>query len=296
MDDEIRQSKLTKSAITAAMREYGAEQPELKPVMRFYREIFGIQKRHADGLPLQFPKLSREEIQRRFEANKQLLKPQDLKPAPADLRDIMRDICAMIETKSPNPPEGLEPFIEGELLDDEWLTAFKDAYLAGRSRNFAREARKAGLEPDLATLIAHTSLAPFYWKQAAGVRPQLSLNQVASGACPICGARPVMGFIRAEDGLRVLECSLCGTRWGAPRMACAFCCTQDRTKLRYHFAEGDGARRVYVCDNCKGYLKVTDMSGHAGDLIIAIEDMATAYLDGVAQERGYHRACSTVFG
>ena len=296
MDDDIRQAKLTKSAITAAMREYGSEQPELKPLMNFFREIFGIQKRHAAGLPLQFPKLSKEEVQSRFEAKKPLLKPQDLKPAPSDLRETMRDICTMIETKSPHPPEGLKAFMDGELLNDEWLAAFKDAYLQGKSRNFAREAKKAGLKPNVATLVAHTSLAPFFWKQAAGIRPQLSLNQVATGACPICGARPIMGFIRAEDGMRVLECSLCGTRWGAPRMACAFCRTQDRSKLRYHFAENDNSRRVYVCDSCKGYLKVTDMSGRVGDPILALEDMATAYLDEVAQERGYKRACNTVFG
>ncbi len=296
MDEEIRQSKLTKSAITTAIREYAAEQPDLKPVMGFYREIFGIQKRYAAGLPLQFPRLSREEMQKRFDANKPLLRSKDLKPAPAELREVMRDICAMIETKSPQPPEGLTSFTRGKLRDDEWLAAFKEAYLTGKSRNFAHQSRAAGLEPDLGTLIAHTSLAPFYWKQAAGVRPQLSLSQVASGACPVCGARPIMGFIRAEDGARVLECSLCGTRWGAPRMACAFCRTQDRTKLRYHFVEGDSARRVYVCDSCKGYLKVTDMSGHAGDLVIALEDMATAYLDEVARERGYRRACNTVFG
>lgn len=296
MDDDIRQSKLTKNAITTAMREYAGEQPELKPVMAFYREIFGTQKRHAAGLPLQFPKLSREEIERRFEARKPLLRPRELKPDTAELRDVMRDICKTIEAKSPNPPATLKAFTSGKLKDDEWLAAFTDSYLGGKTRNFARISREAGMEPDLGTLVAHTSLAPFYWKSAAGIRPQVSLSQVASGACPICGARPVMGFIRTGDGMRVLECSLCGTRWGAPRMACAFCRTQDRTKLRYHFAEGDVARRVYVCDNCKGYLKVTDMSGKAGDLVIPLEDMATAFLDEVAQEKGYKRACSSVFG
>ncbi len=296
MDDEIRQSKLTKSAITAAIREYASEQPELKPVMAFYREIFGVQKRHAAGLPLQFPKLSREEIELRFEARKPLLRPRDLQPATAELREVMRDICAAIEAKSPHPPAGLKTLTSGKLGEDEWLVVFKDSYLEGKTRNFTRISREAGIEPDLGTLIAHTSLAPFYWKSAAGMRPQVSLAQVASGACPICSARPIMGFIRPDDGMRVLECSLCGTRWGAPRMACAFCRTQDRTKLRYHFAEGDADRRVYVCDNCKGYLKVTDMSGKAGDLVIPLEDMATALLDEVAQERGYKRACSSVFG
>ncbi len=296
MDDEIRQSKLTKSAITAAMREYANERAELKPVMAFYREIFGVQKRHAAGIPLQFPKLSREEIERRFEARKPLLRPRDLNPTAKGLREVVRDICATVETKSPHPPDGLKALTSGKLGEDEWLTAFKDSYLEGKSRNFARISREAGMEPDLGTLVAHTSLAPFFWKAAAGIRPQVSLSQVASGACPICGSRPIMGFIRSEDGMRVLECSLCGTRWGAPRMACAFCRTQDRSKLRYHFAEGDAARRVYVCDNCKGYLKVTDMSGKAGDLVIALEDMATAFLDEIAQERGYKRACNSVFG
>ncbi len=296
MNDGIRQVRLTKSSIAAAMREYAKERPELKPAMAFYREIFGVQKRRASALPLQFPRLSREETAKRLEAGKPLLRPKDLKPPMEELRAAVRDICAVIQTKSLEPPAALAGFVSGKLEDDEWLAAFTESYLSGKSRTFVRESRAAGLPPDLGTLIAHTSIAPFYWKQAAGLRTKLALEHMPSGACPICGARPIMGFIRPEDGARILECSLCGTRWGAPRMACVFCRTQDRTKLRYHFVEGDSARRVYVCDNCKGYLKVTDMSGRSGELVIALEDMATAYLDEVAREKGYQRACSTVFG
>ena len=48
-----------------------------------------------------------------------------------------------------------------------------------------------------------------------------------------------MGFNRDEDGLRVLECSLCGSRWGTPRMVCLFCGTPDQEKLRYLFVNED---------------------------------------------------------
>jgi FdhE protein len=144
-------------------------------------------------------------------------------------------------------------------------------------------------------MLMHLSLAPFFWRKAAGIRAKISLDQVISGDCPVCGARPIMGLLRPEDGMRVLECSLCGTRWGTPRIACPFCHTTDREKLRYHFLEGDQARRLYVCDACHGYIKITDLA-KTGELVVPLEDIATSRLDAVAEDKGYERKTSTVFG
>jgi FdhE protein len=294
MEQTIKQAKLSKSLISAHMKGYAAEQPGLKPVMAFYRDIFGVQKKHSSLLPLYLPHISQDEILRRLDAGMPLLQGDAL-PELDVLRRIVVDIAAVIERKSPVPPEGLDDFLKRFGTDDTMAQQLISAYIERRDEDLAAAVERTGLEPDVAIMLLHMSLAPFFWRKAAGIRAKVSLDQVISGDCPVCGARPVMGFLRTEDGLRVLECSLCGTRWGTPRMTCPFCRTQNPEQLRYHFAEGDEARRLYVCDACKGYIKITNLAT-TGELVIPLEDLATAQLDAVAEEKGCERKTASVFG
>jgi FdhE protein len=145
-------------------------------------------------------------------------------------------------------------------------------------------------------MLLHISLAPFYWKMTRSLTRKADLDQVPRGECPVCGSLPVMGYLRAEEGLRVLECSLCGTRWGFPRMMCPFCSNVDQNTLKYIFADDDGSRRVYLCEKCRKYVKVSTPVGEKDEeFVIPLEDFATAHLDLAAEERGYERGCRTVF-
>lgn len=292
---DIKQAKITKSAISQEIKEYCSRQPELKAIMTFYRDVFGIQKRYAARIPAQMPNLSSEEISRRMESRQPLIESGDIKLDLEMLRDIAKDISEVIELKSPSPPNGLARSIGKKTTDKKWLERFVQSFIQKNEGNMAQIAKEADLEPALASLLAHTMLAPFYWKKSIGLRKKAPLGQVLSGFCPICGSRPVMAFLRAEDGLRVLECSLCGTRWGTPRMICLFCGTRDQKSLRYYFVEEDKSRRVYVCDNCLSYLKVSDLTPRPGEILVPLEDFATSYLDQLAQDKGYKRVSSTVF-
>jgi FdhE protein len=152
------------------------------------------------------------------------------------------------------------------------------------------------IDPAVLYMLLHTSIAPFYWKTAGMLARKADLDQVLSDTCPVCGDLPVMGFLRSEDGLRVLECSLCGTRWGIPRILCPFCKTVDQGKLKYIFSNDDDTRRVYLCDKCGKYIKVNAAPGEREEeFVVPLEDLATAHLDLTAEEKGYERGCRTVF-
>ncbi|MHB8781183.1 MAG: formate dehydrogenase accessory protein FdhE [Candidatus Geothermincolia bacterium] len=295
MSDSIEQAKLSKSVIAEAIKYYEARQPGLRPVMSFYREVFGVQKKHSSQLPAELPRIDEEEMIRRLEAGTPLLGGHELPDDYSAMLAVMEEIAVLLEEKSPEPPAALRAGLD-QLKDAELLASMAGAYMESRSEDFAAITDRLGWDDEVAGLLVHTSLTPFMWRKAGGVRVRVSLDQVLSGTCPVCGAAPIMGFLRADDGMRILECSLCGSRWGTPRMACPFCHLQESERLRYHFIEGDEMRRIYVCDGCQGYLKVTGQRGERGELVIPLEDMATAQLDAVAEERGYIRKTAGVFG
>jgi FdhE protein len=197
---------------------------------------------------------------------------------------------------SERPVENMETFLEEELEDRDRLQTLVEAFLKRDEGEISELMEGYSLDPALLYMLLHISMAPFFWKKAGALARKADLDQVPRGTCPVCGDLPVMGFLRPEDGLRVLECSLCGSRWGVPRMMCPYCMNVDQGKLSYIFAEGDTSHRVYLCEKCRKYMKVSNPGGGSPEeLVIPLEDLATAHLDRAAEERGYERGCRTVF-
>ncbi len=212
------------------------------------------------------------------------------------LKEMLRELGKVLEKKGEGPVEGLEVFLEEELEDDGRLRDLVDAFLAHDDARIGQLMQGYSLDGAVLFMLLHISLAPFYWKMAGSLLRRADLGQVPRGRCPVCGDLPVMGMLRPEEGLRVLECSLCGTRWGFPRIMCPFCSTVDQEKLKYIFAGEDQDRRVYLCEACGKYIKVsTPPSEKDEEFVLPLEDLATAHLDIAAEERGYERGCKTVF-
>jgi len=232
----------------------------------------------------------------RIEQGKLLVEPDELKVDLAVLKDIVRELGEVMKKKSDNPTENMDVFIAEELDDEERLSGVVDAFLERDEKEFSRLAEGYSLQPEILYMLLHISLAPFLWKNAGALARKADLDEVPQGECPVCGDLPIMGFLRPEDGLRVLECSLCGSRWGFPRIMCPFCRTIEQSDLKYIFADKDNSRRAYLCNKCKKYIKISTPRGEKDEeFVVPLEDLATAHLDLAAEERGYERGCRTVF-
>lgn len=268
----------------------------MKGVVDLYREIFAVQRRLSGRVPDQLPHIDGGQISWRLDREMTLIEPGELAVDVGLLRGIMRELGRVIGERSGRKPQGWERFLEEELSDDGKLLSLSRAFTE-RDENALEEAIRAYTpEPSLVYLLLHVSMAPFYWRAAAALARKADLDEIPRGTCPVCGDLPLMGFLRPEDGLRVLECSLCGSRWGIPRIMCPFCRNMDQDKLGYFFAEGDREHRVYFCEKCGKYLKVSlAVRGNGEELVLPLEDLATLHLDRAAEERGYVRGCRTVF-
>ena len=107
--------------------------------------------------------------------------------------------------------------------------------------------------------------------------------------CPCCASEASLAYVGptdASDGNgRRLHCSQCGCNWDFERIRCPRCGTRREESLRYVSLEGDDAHRLYVCDECGGYVR-TRFVDPAALLPFSpeVEDVVMATLDAVAQD------------
>lgn len=126
--------------------------------------------------------------------------------------------------------------------------------------------------------------------------PAADLTLPPHAGCPCCGSAPLGSIVLAgegKDGLRYLECNLCGTRWNAVRARCTLC---DDPGVQSYLALEDAhpAVRAEACEACHGYVKGFLQ---AKDLNVEplADDLATLALDMLVGEQGYGRGAPNPF-
>ncbi len=162
--------------------------------------------------------------------------------------------------------------------------------LQGNLDRITQEAEQLHISRDLLLTLLHYSLMPVLQAYGTRLKPLLELDLWTQGNCPICGAWPSLSELRGADQIRYLRCSLCGGDWVYPLLRCPYCENTNHEKLGYFFVEGEEKKhRIYVCEECKGYLKVFPTLDPTPAEFLNLEDLATLHFDVVAAERGYSR-------
>ncbi len=173
------------------------------------------------------------------------------------------------------------------LPSDSWVASL-EAYweLAGKYDQqvgaFAQFLARAFLEP-YAELLAGDRPMP----------PAVSTPRV----CPICGARPLLGVLRAEGdgGKRFLLCSFCCREWEFRRILCFTCGEEAEEKLPVYVAEQFPHMRVEACETCKFYLRTVDLTKD-GNAVPLVDDLAAIPLTLWAHEHSYSRLQPNLLG
>ncbi|MBE0466104.1 MAG: formate dehydrogenase accessory protein FdhE [Candidatus Desulforudis sp.] len=159
-----------------------------------------------------------------------------------------------------------------------------------------RLAREHELSEELTGLVVSLTLRPFlrhFSEQSTG---HLDLELWYKNYCPVCGGHANFSRLSKAVGKRYLFCSLCETEWPFGRIACPFCRQTEEAKVRYFTVDDDKRYRVYVCDNCKGYIKAIDESraGHDEKIELFWEDVKTVHLDLLAMREGYENKIAEI--
>jgi FdhE protein len=136
----------------------------------------------------------------------------------------------------------------------------------------------------LAALVVSLGLVPYLQLAAESVMPCLDLSVWLRGYCPICGAKPNLALLDGDSATRQLMCSRCASLWTYGGAACPYC--GDKEHQTYYLA-GTGLHRLYICSQCKRYLKAVDLQKATTPIQPVVEHLLTLHLDLAAQQQGW---------
>ncbi len=145
------------------------------------------------------------------------------------------------------------------------------------------DAEMPGLDR-LSSMAVGFALAPYLQRAAEVIVPRLDRSLWRQGYCPVCGGVPNFGLLEDETGARKLMCSRCASLWQYPRIGCPFC---GATEAQSYYGSEDGLHRLYVCSECKRYLKTVDLREASRVVHPVVERLLTVGMDLAAQQEGF---------
>ena len=285
-----KQKPLTIDQIRSEMEYYTQSKPELKDLFDFYFQLFVIEHRYLDKITVSIPELADESIVRHIKDGRPLMDTGKISMNASDFKEMLTEIANLILATNQSFQEAIDELVihpDLEVRHDSTLPIFIQNALEFRTQYFTHTAKLIPIGNELMFFIVYHTTNPFIEKASYAYRDRIDYEKWQQPVCPVCGRKQSMAMLTGDDGTRILQCSTCRSWWSYPRKQCAICMTKDEDKLEYFYSTDDEAHLVYVCNNCKKYIKTTDQRKLDREIDLDIEDLATIDLDFIAKDRGY---------
>ena len=144
------------------------------------------------------------------------------------------------------------------------------------------------LKSDLATFLFHFTFSSLFQRTLKDLVGEVDTSPWRRGECPLCEAKPHYGQLRKEDGAKIMECWLCGTRWQHARVQCPGCQSKDQEQLGLFTVEGNELCRIHFCKECHGYYKIFDARRlEKKEIVQYVHHLATLSHDVLAAKEGF---------
>jgi FdhE protein len=273
-----RDDRVLKAIATA--RE---QHEELADLLGFYHDLYEIQFKAKSRLPE--PELRGEQaMQWRLERGLPQMAFGQLKVEPELLELLVAQVTEV--SLRYNPTWELE---KRESTAGELLSVARDVYETWDTLVAPKASLEVGDDSGASmghatTLAVSLALAPYLQRASETVLPRLDLALWREGSCPICGGRPNFSILDEETGARELMCSRCDSLWRASRLNCPFCAAGEKTT---YYTTEDDLYRLYVCPECKHYLKAVDLRKARRVVLPRVERLLTVGMDLRATKEGY---------
>ena len=265
-----------------AEQEEGGE--KLPPLFELYRKLLDIQSRAKKRIGTPKPDLSNEAILDQIDRGVSLLRFEDLSLDWSLLREVFTEVIAAFADYPElfgELPEKLRKPEAGRLLTKKAVKAWYE------ETELPSPILTGAASENLLRAIIHATLQPFLASHSKALIGSVDQERWRRRYCPICGSQPDFAFLDKERGSRWLLCSRCDTECVFKRLECPYCGTQDQKSLAY-FTDDEGLYRLYVCEQCKRYLKTIDLSKAKSEVVLPLERLYTLDLDSQAKIKGYH--------
>jgi FdhE protein len=216
-----------------------------------------------------------------------LLSFEDLSLEQAEVGTLYQEVASLLAGDSPDLPgevEGLRNIASNKPLLDEVVRAWYEGF------SLTDIAVAHDVDNELLTFVIATVLKPFLQAYSEALLPLVKQEAWRRRYCPICGGKPDFAFLETERGARWLCCSRCDAQWLFQRLECPYCGSQKHDSLAY-FTDDEGLYRLYVCEECRSYIKTIDLRCAKPSASLFVERIVTLDIDKQAQQEGYRRGC-----
>ncbi len=271
------------NSIASQLEEIEKAEGKLPGLLEFFRKLLQIQERVGQQISEPNPLFTTEAVKAHAISGKPLLGFTELAIDWRLLRKTYKEVVALFLEYSDlfgSLPEGIITLTPGQVVSKRNIRS----WYCGKPIILNTE-----LTDQTQTLlgaILGASLKPFLVREAVSLHSSLDMELWRRGYCPVCGGNPDFSFLATESSARWLVCSRCDTEWLFQRLQCPYCDNADQNKLSF-FTNETGTHRLYVCDQCKHYLKAVDLRQAKKSVLIPLERLLTLDLDRQAQEKGY---------
>ncbi len=272
------------------------DRSEFEEILAFYAKVLTAQHEAQQEIAIPEIELPEDRIKLKIEEGFPLVDREDFPVDRGSSERLFRKLCCLSSEENPVLASAgkilLEAMDTGKLEFAKLFTAV----LQNDAETIEVFSKDLEVPFPVLQALVKFSIQPSLLATAAGVARGSAMEGWQYGYCPVCGGLPAMAALVGEGGKREALCSFCGHFWQLPRLLCPFCNTDKQENLRYFFGEGEDLYRVHVCEQCKGYLKVVDTREGGDYRALAVEDVATAHLDLLAEEEGYQRKAPRLWG
>jgi FdhE protein len=288
--DEFYQSMLIR------LNQLKEERAEHGEILSFYARVLIAQQEAQGEIETARPDLPEDQLKLKLEEGFALIERENISVDRDCTERLFERLCHLSLEENPTLASAGKTLLEAMDSGRLEFASLTTAILENDTDGVENLGKELKVPPSILQVLTKMSLQPSLLAMAASVAERVPKDSWKQGYCPICGGLPAMGALVGEEGKRAALCSFCGHIWLLPRLGCPYCTTSNQQELRYFYGEGEDLYRVQVCDECQGYLKIMD-TRQGGDVkTLAVDDVATAHLDLLAEQKGYQRKASRLLG
>jgi formate dehydrogenase accessory protein FdhE len=277
--------------IIGSLRNLEAGTDEISRLATGYRELLQIQMEAKLSVTVVRPNLSETLVRERLGEGIPLLLFEDFHPDWNQVQAVLKQIMAWAATDSEGSCE-ITDALENIASDPALLKKVAGVWYQGLSLKTLPLSRSIDVE--LLTSVVGATLKPFLSAYSTLLLPEVDQESWRRKDCPLCGGKPDFSVLK-EGGTRWLFCSRCDGEWLFSRIECPYCGTRNQETLAFLTSEDQAdVYRIYVCEECRTYLKAFDSRGSGADVLLPLERVLTLHLDRQGQEKGYEPGWTTL--
>lgn len=265
------------------LEEWALTEGSLPRFLELFRELSRLQVETQSRVRVSNPDLAEGAIADKLRQGVQLLAFDKLALDWALVQGMFESVARVFTEHGVCDPAEGEGF-RGLVADTAALQRSARDWYQGLP--LSEVAKGQGLSEGLLAAALQAALHPFLAAYADQWSALVVQELWRRRYCPICGGKPNFAFLEGESGARRLLCSRCDTQWLFQRLECPHCGTQRQKSLAY-FTDDAGVYRLYVCEECRGYIKAVDLRRIESEILFPLERLMTVELDRQAEEAGY---------